>query len=148
MIVGRRGQMGVQVVELENVGPIDLESEAVVATQLPEDEWIRMAREKIEKGEYRLAVRALFLASLAHLGEHGLLNISRFKSNRDYRGELSLKARSMPVVIEAFSENVSLFEWVWYGLHDIGKDAIERFTANYEKITSITIQKEKEEHAS
>jgi len=148
MIVGRRKQMGVQEVEMEMLGPIDLESEAVVATQLPEDEWMRMAREKIEKGEYRHAVRALFLASLAHLGEHGLLKVARFKSNSDYRGELSLKARSMPAVIEAFGENVNLFEWVWYGLHDIGQDAIERFTANYEQITSATIQSGKGEHAS
>jgi len=148
MIVSRRKQMGVQGVEAVSVGPIDLESEAVVATQLPEDEWMRMAREKIEKGEYRLAVRALFLASLAHLGEHGLLKIARFKSNQDYRGELSLKARSMPAVIEAFSENIGLFEWVWYGLHDIGSDAVERFTRNYEQITSATLQVRKEGHAS
>jgi len=146
MIVSRRRQMGAQEVVADVVGVIDLESEAVMATQLPEDEWMRLAREKIEKGEYRLAVRALFLASLAHLGEHGLLSVTRFKSNQDYRGELSLKARSMPKVIEAFGENVGLFEWAWYGLHDIGDDAVEQFTSNYEKITSMTTQAAKEGH--
>ncbi|MCF6312000.1 MAG: hypothetical protein L3J39_06075 [Verrucomicrobiales bacterium] len=138
IIVRRRRQMGVVEAEAEVVEPIDLESEQVLASQLPEDEWMKMAREKIEKGEYRLAIRALFLASLAHLGERDLLKVARFKSNRDYRGELSLKARSMPQVIEAFGENVSLFEWVWYGLHDIGGEAVERFTDNYEKITQLT----------
>ena len=64
-------------------GVFDLESEEIVATLLREDEWMRLAKEQIERGEDRLAVRALFLATLAHLGERGLLKIARFKSNRD-----------------------------------------------------------------
>ncbi|MCB1230789.1 MAG: DUF4129 domain-containing protein [Verrucomicrobiae bacterium] len=119
----------------EAEGPIDLESDAIVATQLPEDEWMRLAREQIEKGEYRLAVRALFLASLANLGDRGLLKVARFKSNRDYSRELRLKARSLPELQAAFQENVGLFERVWYGLHSIGREAVERFTSNYERIT-------------
>lgn len=140
MIIDRRVQASTLRTQADVVGKIDLESEAVVATQLPEDEWMRMAREKIGQGEYRLAVRALFLASLAHLGERGLLKVARFKSNRDYRGELSLKARSMPEVIDAFAENVGLFEWVWYGLHEAGDDSVEHFTHNYERITSMTLK--------
>ncbi len=145
IIVSRQRQTGSQQVEADVTGAIDLESETVLANQLPEDEWMRLAREKIDKGEYRLAVRALFLASLAHLGECDLLKIARSKSNHDYRGELSLKARSMPVVIESFDENVGLFEWVWYGLHDIGNDSVERFTENYEKIKKMTSSSGKEE---
>lgn len=116
-------------------GAIDLESDTIVATQLPEDEWMKLAREQIAKGEHRLAVRALFLASLANLGERGLLRVARFKSNRDYTRELRLKARALPDVQTAFQENVGLFERVWYGLHDIGREAVDRFTANYERIT-------------
>ncbi|MCP5539444.1 MAG: DUF4129 domain-containing protein [Akkermansiaceae bacterium] len=115
-------------------GPVDLESENIVASQLPEDEWMRLAREQIAKGEHRLAIRALFLASLVHLGERGLLKIARFKSNRDYTRELELKARALPEVRSAFGENVGLFEWVWYGLHEIGDDAVDRFTQNYERL--------------
>lgn len=148
IIIDRVRKLEPQTVEAEVLGVIDLESEEVVATQLPEDEWLRMAKEKIGQGEYRLAVRALFLATLAHLGERGLLKVVKSKSNRDYSGELSLKARSMPVVIEAFGENVGLFEWVWYGLHDIGDDAVARFTKNYEQITRVTAQTEEDKHAS
>jgi hypothetical protein len=115
-------------------GPIDLESESILATQLPEDEWMRLAREQIARGEHRLAIRALFLASLAHLGDRGLLNVARFKSNRDYSRELHLKARSQPELRAAFGENVGLFERVWYGLHEAGREAIDHFTANYERI--------------
>lgn len=140
MILNRRAQVGTLETQVEVAGAIDLESEAVVATQLPEDEWMRMAQDKIGAGEYRLAVRALFLASLAHLGERGLLKVARFKSNSDYRGELSLKARSMPAVVDAFSENIGLFEWVWYGLHEVGNESVEHFTSNYERITLMTAQ--------
>ncbi len=136
LVVGkRRGEKEAEVEDVELAGPIDLESDAIVATQLPEDEWMRLAREQIAKGEHRLAIRALFLASLANLGERGLLRVARFKSNRDYTRELRLKARSLPELQDAFQENVGLFERVWYGLHEIGRDAIDRFTANYERIT-------------
>ncbi len=114
--------------------PVDLESESIVATQLPEDEWLRLAREQLARGDHRLAVRALFLANLSHLGERGLLKVARFKSNRDYSRELSLKSRSLPGLIDAFQENIGLFERAWYGLHEIGHDAVERFTRNSERI--------------
>ncbi len=148
MILSRRRQADEVEAVVEGAGVIDLESEAVVASQLPEDEWMRMAREKIDAGEYRLAVRALFLASLAHLGERGLLKVARFKSNSDYRGELSLKGRSLPAVVEAFSENIGLFEWVWYGLHEAGSEAVAQFTKNYERITSTTAAMGKEGHGA
>lgn len=136
MLVNRSRSEKAPDLELADMGgPIDLESDAIVATQLPEDEWMRLAREQIERGEYRLAIRALFLASLANLGDRGLLKVARFKSNRDYSRELHLKARSLPELQEAFQENVGLFERVWYGLHSIGREAVDRFTSNYERIT-------------
>ncbi|MDF1816366.1 MAG: DUF4129 domain-containing protein [Verrucomicrobiales bacterium] len=124
--------------ESEVVGDIDLESEEIVADQLPEDEWMKLARQQIEKGESRLAIRALFLATLANLGERGLLKIQKFKSNRDYRRELDLKARQEPILREAFGENTGLFERAWYGLHHIGQDSVDHFMRNYETITSET----------
>jgi len=116
-------------------GIIDLESEDIVASQLPEDEWMRLAQEQISKGQTRLAIRALFLAGLARLGERGLLKIARFKSNRAYRTELELRVRHRTRLREAFEENTSLFERVWYGLHEIGDDAVKHFMENYEKIS-------------
>ena len=116
-------------------GIVDLEDEDIVASDLPEDEWMKLAKEQISKGETRLAIRALFLASLAHLGDRGMLNIARFKSNRDYRGELELRARHEVELREAFDENTNLFERVWYGLHQLGEDAVDHFMSNYEKIS-------------
>jgi len=126
-----RGRERTEVAAEGGGGPIDLESEDIVATQLREDEWLRLAREQIEKGEERLAIRALFLATLAHLGERGLLKIARFKSNRDYRAELLLRARGLADLRRAFDENTTLFERVWYGLHRPASGSVEGYLRNH-----------------
>lgn len=124
----------VEVVEEGVSAPIDLASEDIVASQLHEDEWLRLAREQIEKGEERLAVRALFLATLAHLGDRGLLKIARFKSNRDYRSELAMRGRNLGELRGAFDENTTLFERVWYGMHRLGEGSIDFYLKNHETI--------------
>jgi len=126
-----RGQERIEIAEQGGGGPVDLASEDIVATQLHEEEWLRLAREQIEKGEDRLAIRALFLATLAHLGERGLLRIARFKSNRDYRNELLFRARPLAELRRAFEENTALFERVWYGLHRPGSGTIEGYLGNH-----------------
>ncbi len=115
---------------------VDLENDDLIASQLPEDEWLRLAREQIGAGKFRLAVRALFLGSLAHLGERRLIAIARYKSNRDYRNELELKARSMPRLRDAFADNVGQFEWAWYGDHSIDKSMAIHFAENCERIAA------------
>lgn len=124
----------VEVVDEGVSAPIDLASEDIVASQLHEDEWLRLAREQIEKGEERLAVRALFLATLAHLGDRGLLKIARFKSNHDYRSELAMRGRNLGELRGAFDENTTLFERVWYGMHRLGEGSIDFYLKNHETI--------------
>lgn len=129
-----KGSEKVRATDQGSSGPIDLESEDIVATQLPEDEWMRLAKEQMAKGERRLAIRALFLATLANLGDRGLLRIARFKSNRDYSRELEMRARQEISLREAFSENTTVFERAWYGLHQLGEGTVEHFMSNYEQI--------------
>lgn len=131
MYLRHRGRERTEIAAEGGGGSIDLESEDIVATQLREDEWLRLAREQIEKGEERLAIRALFLATLAHLGERGLLKIARFKSNRDYRAELLLRACGLADLRRAFDENTTLFERVWYGLHRPASGSVEGYLKNH-----------------
>jgi len=114
---------------------VDLQSEDIVASQLPEGEWMRLAREQISKGDGRLAIRALFLATLANLGEEGVIKIARFKSNRDYRKELGLKVRKRMELRRAFDQNTILFEEAWYGRHPVYDKAVDDFLKNHETIT-------------
>ncbi|MEM1442399.1 MAG: hypothetical protein AAGF67_08655 [Verrucomicrobiota bacterium] len=124
---------------LEDAGvteTVDLHREDIVASELPEDEWMRLAREQIDRGEGRLAVRALFLASLARLGEEDLLRIARFKSNRDYRRELARKARKWEELNRSFAENIVLFERTWYGWHEVTEETVSRYLSNHEVIVN------------
>ncbi|MDF1657920.1 MAG: hypothetical protein P1U58_09930 [Verrucomicrobiales bacterium] len=117
---------------------VDLQREDIVASQLPENEWLRLAREQIERGDRRLAIRALFLASLAKLGDENLVNIARFKSNRDYRLELKRKARKWNDLISAFEANTKLFERAWYGWHEVSEDAVESYLKNHEVMVNLS----------
>ncbi len=112
----------------------DVAREDLSASQLPEDAWLTLARDLLAKGEARLALRALYLASLARLAGLGLISIARFKSNHDYERELRRRAHTLPDLLSAFSQNVAAFERVWYGIHAATDEAISRFTANLERI--------------
>jgi hypothetical protein len=107
--------------------PPDLEDENITADALPEDQWMAMAEDLLAKGERRLAIRALFLASLARLGEHGLINLARYKSNYDYASELRRRAHAAPDHVSSFDTMVSAFERVWYGAHAITDELITSF---------------------
>lgn len=113
---------------------VDLRSEEIVADQLPEQEWMRLAREQISQGDGRLAVRALFLATLARLGEEGVLRIEKYKSNRDYRDELARKARRAEQLRSAFDANARIFERSWYGWHPVSDQMVESYLENHEVI--------------
>jgi hypothetical protein len=112
----------------------DLNEENVTADQLPEDGWLRMARDLMEKGELRLALRAFYLAGLAHLGHRELIQIARYKSNRDYDRELRRRARGNADLLTAFDANLLTFEAAWYGEHAVTSDTLGGFSQNLERI--------------
>jgi len=113
---------------------VDLTDESVTADLLPEDEWLALARGHLALGELRLALRAFFLAGLAHLALREILVLARHKSNRDYQAELRRKARDRPPLLEAFGQNIAIVERVWYGQHEIDAEGVARFENNLEEI--------------
>jgi hypothetical protein len=112
----------------------DLTDEDVGADQLPEDGWTTLARELLARGEFRLALRAFYLASLASLAERNLVSLARFKSNRDYERELQRRAHAFPNLQSVFGENVSAFDRVWYGRHEVTGELVAQFAANVARI--------------
>ena len=112
----------------------DLQSDSVLASQLPEDGWLRLMREMLERGDLRLALRAAYLGCLAQLGERQLLSIARHKSNRDYWRELRRRARSREGLLAAFSENLQAFERVWYGSALVSREDLTHFAENLERM--------------
>jgi hypothetical protein len=112
----------------------DLTSDDVSGNELPVDGWTALALELLERGELRLAMRAFYFSSLAHLATRSLVNIAKFKSNRDYERELLRRSHALPGLTQSFSDNVSIFDRVWYGRHDINGELIQQFRGNVERI--------------
>lgn len=112
----------------------DLRSEQVTADQLPEDRWIALAEELAGQGEFRLSLRALYLAGLAHLGARELVTIARAKSNCEFGRELGRRARSRPGLIDAFAQSVRTYERVWYGTAEATRETVADYGVNLERL--------------
>jgi hypothetical protein len=110
----------------------NLESETTVPDELPEDQWILLARRKLEEGEPRLALRALFLAVLSLLGTQRLIIVRQSKSNSDY--ETELRRRRSSELTELFRGNRRLFERCWYGDHPVTEVEIEQSNTFYQRL--------------
>ncbi|HWB58964.1 MAG TPA: DUF4129 domain-containing protein, partial [Chthoniobacteraceae bacterium] len=98
------------------------------------DEWMKMARDMMARGEFRLAIRALFLAMLSNLSLRELISIARYKSNRDYQRELRRRLGAQGDLPGLFGESVSIFEEAWYGDHVVTDETVGRFSANIERM--------------
>ena len=114
----------------------DLNDESVTAAQLPEDEWLKLAGELLNGGDLRLALRAFYLATLAHLAAREIVSLARFKSNHDYENEVNRRARGSPELRAAFAANVGAFDRAWYGLYEVTADVLAQFQSNFQRIRS------------
>jgi hypothetical protein len=133
--VARGRQVGTPSLAGEPIAPApDLADDNLGADHLPEDGWAGLARELLARGELRLALRAFYFASLAHLATRNLISLARFKSNREYERELGRRGHAFPQLLSVFGENVSVFERTWYGLHDINTELVRRFAENVDRI--------------
>lgn len=116
----------------------DLDDESTTAADLPEAGWLDLAREMMNKGDKRLAMRAFFLAGLARLADQDLIRIARYKSNRDYGRELQRIAHENPQLPKRYAAGMRMFEAVWYGVHEVTSDMLKQF---------VTIQEDLRPHA-
>ena len=135
LVMRLRKRIPVSEAEAEPMAPHpDLNLEHVTADQLPEDGWLQLASDLIQRGELRLALRASYLASLAHLGHREFIRLARYKSNRDYDRELQRRARSQPELLAAFEGNLDAFERAWYGEHPVSTETLGHFSENLQTI--------------
>jgi hypothetical protein len=102
--------------------PVDLRRAELSPDELPEEKWLDLARDMMESGEARLAVRAVYLAGIVILGKRELVTPTRFKSNRDYLVELKQRHRGSQTPITSLQSMIGMFEKVWYGRHQPGRD--------------------------
>ncbi len=111
----------------------DLNEEEVAADLLPRNRWVELARELIAKGEFRLALRAYFLAQLSALSSEGLIVVRKSKSNREYAREIASRAHGKTGLIDIYRKEVRLFESVWYGERITGPAEISEMESHLEE---------------
>jgi hypothetical protein len=110
---------------------IDVAREDMHANDHPEKEWLRLAQQHRMAGDLRLALRALYLSTLAAFGGAGLISLMRGKSNLDYLHELQRRGKRLNTeFVPLFHSNLSLFEESWYGDHRVTEETFEIFERN------------------
>ncbi len=93
-----------------------------------------MAQGLAETGDYRLAVRALFLALLSRLAANEHIAVARYKSNIDYRRELERRAHAHPQLAPLFRDSARVYEAVWYGNHAATPEGFSRLMRNLDRL--------------
>jgi hypothetical protein len=116
---------------------LDLTDENIKADDFSTNRWLALAREFADKGELRLAMRALYLAMLAHLSDCEMITIEVYKSNREYESELKRRAHEHPELISIFTASINLFERVWYGMHGTVRTDFDAFEVNHQRIVAF-----------
>ena len=95
-----------------------LDHDTMSALSKPPETWAGLADELAAKGEYREAIRHLYLALLSRLHRDGVIDYDPTLSNWEYlfafKGALSLKA--------GFKELTRRFDFAWYG--NLGVDSL------------------------
>jgi hypothetical protein len=95
-----------------------LDQDGMSALSKPPETWAGLADELAAKGEYRDAIRHLYLALLSRLHRDGVIDYDPTLSNWEYlfafKGASSLKA--------GFKELTRRFDFAWYG--NLGVDAL------------------------
>jgi hypothetical protein len=138
--IRHRHRTGTIEAAVAGVAPLpDLNDEGTKADDLPVNRWLVLAEEFTIKGEMRLAMRALYLATLAYLAEHEMITIEIYKSNREYEQELNRRAHEREELRIIFSKSLTLFERVWYGMYRISRADFDDFAANQKRILGRTL---------
>ena len=74
----------------------------------------KLASAQAQSGDYRQAVRSLFLSALLHLREGGLLHYADSQTNRELLASLSPQSPARPHLEPV----VETFDQVWYGIRE------------------------------
>ncbi len=115
----------------------DLTGDFVDPVELPADRWMTLGYELMKKPPLSLALRAFYLSILANLAEKGMITITRYKTNMDYINELGRRAHKNPEIINLFSDSVRVFDFSWYGMHEVTEPLLNSFINNRDRMIEI-----------
>ena len=90
--------------------------------------WDKALKEAIEKKDYRLAIRVLYLQTLHILNQHHLIAYEQDKTNWDYVRQLASSHYHA-----SFIALTSYFDYVWYGQFQLDEEDFELLQNRYKQ---------------
>lgn len=112
---------------------------AVLEEDEPErslDEWLALADRLESEGNYREAVRALYLACLLKFDEARIARFDRHETNWEHLARIEASHRLPPGM--DFRPATQLFDQVWYGFNVRGKPDVDDFRRWYAEVVQLT----------
>ncbi|MCW8804810.1 MAG: hypothetical protein OQK57_10450 [Ignavibacteriaceae bacterium] len=88
----------------------------------------------LERKDYKLAVRYLFLKSLKLLSEKEIIELRNNKTNHQYLSEIEDGRIS-----NAFQIATSSFEWIWYGNFPIDENVMKSSQKDFNELFGLVI---------
>jgi len=82
------------------------------------------------QGDYRNAVRYLYLSSLLILDEQGLLRYDRSRTNREYLRSISSK----PQLANPLRDVIDVFDRVWYGFESVDDETYQTYVKHVDEL--------------
>lgn len=82
------------------------------------------------QGDYRNAIRYLYLSSLLVLDEKGVMRYDRSRTNREYLRSVS----SRPELANPLRDVIEVFDRVWYGFEAIDEKAYKSYVEHVEEL--------------
>jgi hypothetical protein len=124
-------------VAADSVAALLLDSGDLTPGRLPEAQWLELAARCLAEQNFRLALRAYYLANLAWLGRTEFITIHSGKTNREYELELRRRARAFPEARALFAANVNAFERAWYGMHQVAAEDTGEFRNRLQRMKAV-----------
>ncbi|MDY7225498.1 DUF4129 domain-containing protein [Hyalangium rubrum] len=123
--LGKREQDEGAQLEVSTLQSSALSQDPLSALSRPPEGWAHLADELAARGEYREAVRSLYLALLSRLHRDGAILYDSTLSNWDYLRNFKGRRDWLP----PFRELTRRFDFAWYGNLPVGADGYRDFRA-------------------
>jgi hypothetical protein len=82
------------------------------------------------QGDYRNAIRYLYLSSLLILDEQGLMRYDRSRTNREYLRSVSSK----PELAKPLHDVIDVFDRVWYGFESVDEQTYQSYVRHVDEL--------------
>lgn len=98
--------------------------------ELTAEQALQEAQNHSQEGDYRRAVRYLYLSTLLLLEERGLLRFDRSRTNREYLRSIA----DRPELLGTLQSIVDVFDRVWYGFQTLDEAGYSRYLAQVNEL--------------